>query len=379
MLFQLRRWNVIGLVAVLSVSCLVGVPGCGGKKAEPVADSESEGGEEGGDAATESKPEPASNKKKPGTKSGGEKKTAAKGPTVDGIPLDVFFDRPLEVAADKRTVGAPPAGNVAANDAKPMPAGEAATPKPAAETPKPAAGGGGAMSWDKLITTEALLDSMKACRNQWAQRLANVQTYNSAQLEMPVFGTEMIFLAELARVHPGEIRWKDKAKFIRVLAMEVVKIASGADGKGKKAFDTINGNFQKIGDILDGNASVDIADAKDDVPLEESASIKYLMKRLERAETNLKNNAGSEENLKKNASSISKDVVIYYTIAQAIKDKSYGYETEDDYNKHADAMREAGKGMEKALTDNNFAEFDNLRNTVTQKCSECHMTYRTGQ
>lgn len=375
MLLSLRCWRAAGLAALIVVGVAVVVPGCGGgKKSEPTVDTgEAEEGEE--PAAPE--PKSSSTKKAPGKKPGTSKTTAAKGPTVDGIPLDVFFDRPLQVAADKTSVGTPATATVASNDQKPMPMGDTGS-KPMVEATKPAPGGG-AVSWDKLISVEVLLDSVKACRNQWAQRLANVQTYNSAQLEMPVFGTEMVFLAELARTHPGEVRWKKDAKFIRALAMEVVKVASGAEGKGKKAFDTINGNFQKIGDILDGNTPPGLPEATDDTTLEACADIKYLMKRLERAESNLKNNAGSEENLKKNAASVAKDVVMYYSIAQAIKDKSYGYDAEADYNKAADAMREAAKGMEKAVADNNFTEFDNLRNTVTQKCSECHMTYRTGQ
>ncbi len=376
MLLSARRLSAVCLLVTLSFGVPVLLSGCGGKKAPETAES---------DEGTEGEPEPAaapktaSTKKTPGKKPGSDKKAAAKGPTVDGIPLDVFFDRPLQVAADKTTVGAPAAQNVAANDAKPNAPADGGA-KPMADAPKPAAsGGGGSTSWDKLVSVETLLDSVKTCRNQWAQRLANVQTYNSAQLEMPVFGTEMVFLAELAKMHPGEIRWKKDAKFIRALSMEVVKVASGAEGKGKKAFDTINSNFQKIGDILDGNTPPGLPTVEDDATLESVADIKYLMKRLERAENGLKNNAGSEENMKKNAAANAKEVVMYYALAQAITDKSYGYDSEADYNKAANAMRDAGKGMEKALTDNNFAEFDNLRNTVTQKCSECHMTYRTGQ
>lgn len=373
MLVQWRRWRSVGaMFTVLALAC--GTVGCGNKNSDVAVAA---GDDEPSDPAPKSKVSTVASKK-PGSggKSTGKGKEAPKGPTVDGIPLDVFFDRPLAVAADQTKVAAP-SNNVASNDAKPTPKDDAGT-KPMPDAPKPAAGGGGAQSWDKVVSTEVLLDSIKACRNQWEQRLGSVQTYNSAQLEMPVFATEMVLLAEIARMHPGEIRWKDKAKFIRSLSMDVVKIASGADGKGKKAFDSINGNFLKIKDILDGNAA-DAGEAPDTVTLEESANIKYLMKRLERAESNLKNNAGSEENLKKNSGMAGKDAIVYALISYAIKDKSYGYDAEADYLKQADAMFTASKGMEKAASDSNFAEFDALRNSVTQKCSDCHMTYRTGQ
>ncbi len=376
MLLTFSQTRSMILVCSLAVLPVLVLAGCGGKAApEPAAVDAAAPTTESADEPEDEQPAAASTTKKVGSK----KKTTVKKPTtpnVDGIPLDVFYDRPLQVAADKTTGAAPAVASTtpaATTDASPAKA-PTDTPKPAAT---PAAAGGD--SWDKVVTVEALLEEMKATRNQFQQRLTNVQAYNGAQLEMPVFGTELVLLAEVAKRHPGEIRWKKDAKFIRTMGAEVVKIASGADGKGKKAYDTINKNFLKVCELLDGNNPPELPDSPDDVSLEEVIDIKYLMKRLERAEETLKNNAATEANLEKNASLASRESVVYAIIGHIIKDKSFGYDSEDDYLKQADGMRDAGKGMQQAATGKNFAEFDALRNAASKRCSDCHMTYRTGK
>lgn len=365
--FPQSRWVVlVGSMAVLPMLVLAG---CGGKAPEPATTAAAAPTTESIDTTDD---EPAATTTK---KVSLKKKTPKKPVTanIDGIPLDVFFDRPLQVAADKSTGAAPAVAST-------TPAAAEATPsKTPMDAPKPAAAAAGGDAWDKVVTVEALLEEMKATRNQFQQRLTNVQAYNGAQLEMPVFGTELVLLAEIAKRHPGEIRWKKDAKFIRTMGAEVVKIASGADGKGKKAYDTINKNFLKVCELLDGNNPPELPDSPDDVSLDEVIDIKYLMKRLERAEETLKNNAASEANLEKNAAMSIREASVYAMIGHIIKDKAFGYDSEDAYLKEADGMREAGKGMQQAASSKNFAEFDGLRNTASKRCSDCHMTYRTGK
>ncbi len=336
--------------------------------------------DEGGDSEDTSDTTPK--KRTPKSKKGGSGTQASTAPDVkrvDGIPYDVFFDRPLTVGGDKTPVGgsaAPATATPAATDVV-----KTDTPKmndaPKADAPKPAAGGGD--GWDKTISTEELLDAIKGVRNQLQTRLASVQAYNSAQLEVPVFGTELTVLADIARQHPGEIRWKDKAKIIRTLAIEITKVSSSAEARGKKSFDAINGYFLKACELLDGNAPPDLPESPDEVSLEENANIKYLMKRLDRVESTLKTGTASEDGFKKNLQVAQRESAVLAALAKVIQDKSYGYDSEDEYNKHANGMREAGRGMVKAAQDSNFSEYDMLRSAVSQRCSDCHMTYRTGK
>lgn len=336
--------------------------------------------DEGGDSEDTSDTTPK--KRTPKSKKGGSGTQASTAPDVkrvDGIPYDVFFDRPLTVGGDKTPVGgsaAPATATPAATDVV-----KTDTPKmndaPKADAPKPAASGGD--GWDKTISTEELLDAIKGVRNQLQTRLASVQAYNSAQLEVPVFGTELTVLADIARQHPGEIRWKDKAKIIRTLAIEITKVSSSAEARGKKSFDAINGHFLKACELLDGNAPPDLPESPDEVSLEENANIKYLMKRLDRVESTLKTGTASEDGFKKNLQVAQRESAVLAALAKVIQDKSYGYDSEDEYNKHANGMREAGRGMVKAAQDSNFSEYDMLRSAVSQRCSDCHMTYRTGK
>jgi hypothetical protein len=362
---------------------LVSVPafliGCGGSKDTETAATS--GVENGSDSGADSGDKPV---KKRGSKSAQTKKTQVAAPDVkriDGIPLDVFFDRPLTVAADKTTGAAPAASGGASTEVA-----KTDTPKmadsPKSDAPKAAAGGGAEGAgggWDKVITAEELVDAVKGVRNQLQQRLANVQTYNSAQLEVPIFGTELVMLAEIARNHPGEIRWKDKAKFVRSLAIEIVKTSSSADARGKKSFDALTATFAKACELLDGNTPPDLPEAPDEVSLEENANIKYVMKRLDRVESVLKTGTATEDGFKKSQQVAIRESAMLAALARGIKDKSYGYDSEDDYNKQADGMFTAARGMVKAAQDGNFTEYDNLRNAVSTRCSDCHMTYRTGK
>lgn len=366
---QLCVCGIALLAAPLSLS------GCN-KKGDDSAVATDEGGDSEDTSDTTAK------KRTPKSRKGGSGTQASTAPDVkrvDGIPYDVFFDRPLTVGGDKTPVG----GSAAPATATPA-ATEVAktdTPKmndaPKADAPKPAAGGGD--GWDKTITTEELLDAIKGVRNQLQTRLASVQAYNSAQLEVPVFATELTVLAEVARQHPGEIRWKDKAKIIRTLAIEITKVSSSAEARGKKSFDAINGHFLKACELLDGNAPPDLPESPDEVSLEENANIKYLMKRLDRVESTLKTGTASEDGFKKNLQVAQRESAVLAALAKVIQDKSYGYDSEDEYNKHANGMREAGRGMVKAAQDSNFSEYDMLRSAVSQRCSDCHMTYRTGK
>lgn len=363
------RWFACGLAFVVAPLL---VTGCGSKSGDDSVDATDTTTESEGDNDTKTTTKKRTSKTKKGTQAS----TAPDVKRIDGIPYDVFYDRPLTIGGDKTPVGGAPAaasGTPAATEVA-----KTDTPKmnDAPKAATPAASGGG---WDKSITTEELLDAVKGVRSNLQSRLSNVQAYNTAQLEVPVFATELVVLCEIARQHPGEIRWKDKAKIIRTLAIEITKVSSSAEARGKKSFDAINAGFTKTCELLDGNAPPDLPEAPDEVSLEENASIKYLMKRLDRVESTLKTGTATEDGFKKNTQIALRESAVLAALAQVIKDKSYGYDSEDEYNKHANGMGEAARGMIKAAQDGNFSEYDTLRSAVSQRCSDCHMTYRTGK
>ena len=76
-------------------------------------------------------------------------------PTIGGVPLDVYFDNPLQVASDQRSIGGAPVAAVDSKTSDPaMAPGTAPTVEPEPKPKPPAASGGGRINWTALITQE---------------------------------------------------------------------------------------------------------------------------------------------------------------------------------------------------------------------------------
>ena len=344
-------------VIALGVGLILGISGCGG-------DDEG-GGDSGGDDQSSSSG---------GAKgSGSAKKSVAANagrPEIDGIPLDVFFPEPLAIANDRGEVG-----GVVRPDAVVQPDEGGAKPEEAAA---PEAGNpGGDISWDKLITADLLKSEMKSVRNQLQQRLTALNSYNSSTLEIPVFSTDMALMAEIARRHPEDISWKENAKYISALTARMIEVTSSANARGRKSFDEVKKAFQSICDILDGNTPPDLPEAEE-ADYVDVADMGYLMKRLQLTRDWMQNNVGNEDNFAENQEAAQREAAVLAAFAQVFVAEGYGYADDEEFAAHSFQMRDAATGMLNAASAKNFTEFDLLRSKATQKCDECHRTYRTG-
>lgn len=351
-----QRFSIcVGLF--LAAGLAISAVGCGG------GDDEASG-DEGTSASTNGGGSKGSTVKTGGnSKGGGDER-----PDIDGIPLDVFYPDPLVVASETGTV-------VASTPVTTTTTPETTTtPKdPEPETPATAE-----VTWDKIITVDMLKGEMKSVRLQLQQRLMTLASYNSSYLEIPVFGSTLGLMAEVARRHPGDVSWKDDAKYIRVLSAKMTEVCSSASARGRKSYDEVNESFLKICSILDNNSPAELPEADDEADLLDVAEMGYLMKRMKRAMEWMQNNTGSEESFKENAELAGREVSVIAAIAQAIKDESYGYGEDGEFKGHATEMGGNASEMSKAAKGGNFNEFDQLRSKVDQKCTQCHMTYLTG-
>jgi len=339
------------------------IAGCGGNDEEDAAGSPgtTSGSADSGDV------KPAS------TQTGGGKKTKNDRPAIDGIPLDVFFPEPLLVASDSGTVASTPAVTPVPGTT-PETGGEPETTEPQ----QPAAAAGGVVSWEKVIPAERVKGEMKSIRLQLQKRLTTLASYNSSYLEIPVFGATLALLAEVARRHPDDIAWKENSRYIRTLGAEMVEVCSSSSARGRKSYDQVNGAFLKICDILDNNAPAELPEAEEEADLLDVADMGYLMKRLKRGMEWMQNNAGSEDAFKENAELAQREVSVIATIGQAFADESYGYSDDEEFTGHTFEMRDTATEMSGAVEGGDFGTFDELRSKVDQKCTQCHMTYRTG-
>lgn len=342
---------------VLSLAAMLAVfSGCGGgdkKKSETAGTS------------TKTKTsKPKSGSSKPSTP-----KANTDGPReVGGIPFDVYFDSPLTVGSDERDIGGPAVA--------PLAGGTTDFPTTTTEPEPVVAASSDGPSWSELITVEELLGEVKSIRNHLNSRLVNFGAYKRSTLEIPVFGSTLAFLADIARRHDGDVKWKEKAHFIRALAIEMVDVTSSSTAGVKKSYDAVNESYLKICDILDSNDPPELPEVEAEADFADFVEIGYLMKRLERGEEWLLTNTGGEDGFLENGSLAQREVSIFVLISSSFKSEGFGYGEYEDFAGWADEFRDAALGMHKAVEAKSFDEYDGLRSLLSQKCTQCHGVYK---
>ncbi len=293
--------------------------------------------------------------------------------------LAVFFDSPLQIAADQSEVGTGGGGGPQAEPSEgDGDMGTAAAPP--ADDP-PTAAGGGAVAWAELMPAELVEASVKNFRNELSTRLVNLGAYNSSFLEISVFASALSFVAEVGRQHDGDIGWKKNAHLIRALGVAMVEVTGGATGRGKKSYDAVNDSFLTICEILDGNDPAAPPETEEEADISEAAEMAYLMKVIERQLEWMQNNAGSEDTFTDKAELVQREAALMAAIGEAFNVEGYGYgpaSNDEEFTGFAYGFRDAAKAMSGAAKAGNFEEFDLQRSQAAQKCVQCHMVYRNG-
>jgi hypothetical protein len=291
--------------------------------------------------------------------------------------LSVFFDSPLEIAADQSEVGTGGGGG-----SQPAPSdddGDMGTAAAApADDPPAAASGGGAVAWAELMPAELVESSVKNLRNELSTRLVNLGAYNSSFLEISVFGSALSFAAEIGRQHDGDIGWKKNAHLIRALGIAMVEVTGSSTARGKKSYDAVNDSFLTICEVLDGNDPAAPPEAEEEADISEAAEMAYLMKVIERQLEWMQNNVGNEDAFKEKAELAQREAALMATIGEAFNVEGYGYGAENDpeFTGFAYEFRDVAKAMSGAAKAGNFENFDLQRSQAAQKCVQCHMVYR---
>jgi hypothetical protein len=273
-------------------------------------------------------------------------------------------------------------GDLVAATTGPNPPGPGPPPPgPDPDPPEPEPETGGAIVWSDWISAEAIEGEVKTIRNDFAGKLTSLGSYNSSYLEIPIFGSTMALLAQIAIEHDGDIGWKEQAKYIRVLAGEMVAMTSSGQARGRGGYTKTNEAFLKICDLLDGNEPPELPEAGDVTDYTEIAELGYLMKRAEKGMGWLSTNVGSEEKFAENAERAQREASLLRTFAVVFNLEDYGYgpaEVDEEFSGYTDKMREAATASVKAAKGGNFTEFDLQRSNVGQACAQCHMVFKNG-
>ncbi len=329
------------------VAALIG--GCGGAGPTPKGDQT---------AQTASKPA-AKAERVPGAEHG-DKLPVKK---ASGIPMDAFYDNPLQVAANN-TALAPAA-----------PAKEGAAPdKPMNDVPKPAADGG-TLAWSEFLPVEDLQSETKKIQSRVKASLQGPGTYNGNYKDIAVDGAVIAALAGIAIEHGGDVSWKKNAPLIRDLGHE---LSQAATGLGKENFEKSKTAFDKLDSVFGGAIPADAPKAAPKRPFNETADRDGLMKRIEKARNHLRDNINTEAKLKAGTDDILHETLMIATLGKVVTTEGYGSADEQDYQNFAAALINGAKDASAAAKDQSFQKFTDAMNKVNKSCDQCHANYGNG-
>ena len=355
-----------GLMLVGVCGLVVSIAGCSGSN-EGVAKGTQNSHEP--NAVPEKSGEPKRSKGE-----GSKTEAAVSGPKMIGdIPYDVFFDKPLTVAANTQT-GASANTAVAANDA---PKGNSSTdtPPPMKEAPKEAAGG---PSLKDIIDKDSLNNEIKNVRNYLAGKTASISAYNSSLLEIAPEAATLAVLAVAVTKHPDDFSWKKNAKYVRDLSWRIAEITLSKDGKTKNSFDEVTEAFAKIDDILKGSEPAGLKDAEADKAFGDAVggNLVIIMKRIKKAEEVLKSTVSSEAGLKKEAEKTAQEGTVLAFLGSILTAPGFGWDGDAEFAAIAKPLVDGGKLITEAAKSNNFAMYGDGIVKVSKSCNECHPKFK---
>lgn len=354
-----------GVVLACVCGLLVPIAGCGGSN---------EGVAKGTATTNESKPKSEKGDAKRPKSDGAKTEGTAGGPkSIDGIPYDVFFDKPLTVAANTQT-GSAPNTTVAANDA-PKGTPTTDTTPPPKEAPKDA--GGGASVKD-MIDKDSLSNEIKNVRNYLAGKTASVSTYNSSLLEIAPEAATLAVLAAAVTKHPDEFSWKKNAKYVRDLAWKIGETTLSKDGKTKNSFDSVSEMFAKIDDILKGSEPAGLPDADADKAFGDAVggNLVTIMKRIKKSEEVLKSTVSTEAGLKKEADKTAQEGAVLMFLGSILSAPGFGWDGDAEFAGYAKPLIEGGKQINEAAKSGNFALYSEGIIKVSKSCNDCHPKFK---
>lgn len=283
------------------------------------------------------------------------------------VPLDVFFDRPLEVAANATALQGAPAAAPAMMAASTPDAAPTEAPE---ETAEPAAG---AVAWDELISVEDLTGEVKDARNFLNRSLQRYGDFKKANLMIPGKAASIAVFASVAMQHPGEVSWKEDAAYIRDLAKKINEDTIRPD---KKTHEKVLLLFENIASTLDRSRPADLEEPPADDTLADVASMDLVMVRLDEAEKRLKTEAGSQSAFDSKKDMIRREASVLGAMSHAITMESYGYNDDEEFTGYANQIVTAAQNIKNALDASDFDSYELALSKVSTSCTDCHSAYR---
>ena len=294
------------------------------------------------------------------------------------VPVDIYFGSPLQVAANATPAGTAtsPLNGTTTPAVTPTGSGTSTTQAGTSTNTEaaPSSAANGKQDWKDLISANVLDDEMKYLTNTLKKHLQSVSSYNSAYKEIRALGSSIAAMANIAGQHPGDIRWKDKAKYLREFGL---KVTEAAEGPGKKFLDATSLPFESIEAILSGSLPADVDEsAKETVPFDYVADLSGVMKRMQVGFDWLKSEVNNEERFKEFEERIRREGEVMRAFGKVIADPSYPSTDEAPYLKVAQGVVDDSEAILKSLDAGNLQGFNEAMGKLQKRCADCHNEYR---
>ena len=290
---------------------------------------------------------------------------------IGDIPYDVFYDQPLVVASDNTSL-APVVGNTPSVDPPvDMPPNSPSDSTPTAPaTGSPSSG----PDWQQLASADVLHEEVTRLRNALTTNLNTLATYNRNIETIANDGASVAALAAVVEVHPDDVSWKEKAKYVRDLGYQIYM---KADGTGRGPFDATKEPFEQIVAMLNGGPPPDM-ESEDKVPMADIADRSELMKRVKKSFDFLRAEINTEARFKESPEDIIREAAVLGSFGGIIATESYDSADQEKYRQFVRDFMQANIDVAVAAQADDFSKFEEARNRIQKACDACHGEYAFG-
>lgn len=289
---------------------------------------------------------------------------------IGDLPYDVFYDQPLQVAAES-TVTVSPASATPSDVPQMASPAEVAAPVGSPGTVDDASS---PPSWTELISAEVLNEAVTKLRNSLTAHLNTLATYNRNTEAIANDGAILAALAAVAEVHPDAVSWKDNAAFVRDLGYQIYM---KADGTGRQAFDATREPFEQIVSVLNGGPPPDL-EVERNVPFADIADRSELMKRVKRSFDFLRAEINTADRFREAPDEIVLEASVLASLGGVVSSPSYDSADEEQYQQFVREFIQANVEVVEATQADDFARYESARNRVQRACDACHAEYAFG-
>jgi len=358
--------SVFSIALAFATLALV-VPGCGQADSEPDAASGADPSSSGAptDPSTTAPAVPDSTDAVPSP----FREDADGRQYLGKVPLDVFFDDPLEVASDETPIASAdtPDDGLSQQPELHQP-GVPDSPSTSAGTEN----AGQTMSdWAAVLPAEALDGEIKSARNFLKQKLQSVGLYNASVTMIPSHAATIAVLAAIAEKHSDRISWKADAGYGRDLAAEMIESPLQ---RGPQDQRRLLGLFENLSDTLNRSRPAGLEEPGEKT-FADVAEMRLVMMRIEAAEKTLRSEI-SESAFQSESDLVRHEAVMLAGLMKAMTTDGYGFSDDPEFIEYAENVIAGAQGMRDSVDANDFAAFELNLSRISTSCQDCHRDYK---